>query len=169
MKKLVALLLSLCLLGSVAFAAELNWADAEETASQIEGGFQDLAEVNAKIWTPAVLKAVELTDEDKENGYIAYFTTEDESAAVAVQYVDVEGMTLEQYEAELKNDASVSDIEAGTVNGIPALSYMIKEKDTAAVAFTTEQGYILEVSCAPISDEGFAATAAFIISSIQSK
>ena len=169
MKKLFALLLTLCLLGSVAFATELNWSDAEEAASQIDGEFQNIDAVNAKIWIPAVLKAVELNADDEEQGIVAYFMTEDQEAAVSVCYVNVDGMTLEEYEAELKEDEDVSEIEAGTVNGLPALSYMIKERDTAAIAFTTEQGYVLEVACAPMSDEGFAATAALIISSIQSK
>ncbi len=169
MKKLFALLLTLCLLGSVAFATELTWSAVEETASQIEGEFHDIAEVNAKIWMPAVLQPVELNEDDEEQGIVAYFMTEDQEAAVSVSYVNVDGMTLEEYEAELKEDEDVSEIEAGTVNGLPALSYMIKERDTAAIAFTTEQGYVLEVACAPMSDEGFAATAALIISSIQSK
>ena len=37
MKKLVVLILALCLLCSVASAADLNWADAEEAAS-LRGG-----------------------------------------------------------------------------------------------------------------------------------
>ena len=53
------------------------------------------------------------------------------------------------------------------MNGLPALSYMLKEKDVACVAFTTEMGYILEVACGPMSDEGFASVVAYIISSIQ--
>ena len=35
MKKLVVLILALCMLCSVASAADLNWADAEEAASKI--------------------------------------------------------------------------------------------------------------------------------------
>ena len=166
MKKLFALMLALCLMGSVAMAeVSLTWD--ESNVAEIEGGFQTFDEIAVKIWMPAVLQAAELTDEDKEAGYIGYYMPADESAAVAIQYVDVEGMTLEEYEAELKNDESISEIEAGTVNGLPALSYMIKEKDTACVAFTTEKGYILEVSCAPMSDEGFASVVALIVSSIQ--
>ena len=166
MKKLTALLLALCLmLGTTALAGEITWDAVKEAASQIEGEFHTFDEIAVKIWMPAVLQAAELTDEDKEAGYIGYYATDD--AAVAVMYVDMEGMTLEEYAAQLKEDAEVSGIETGTVNGLPALSYMLKEKDVACVAFTTEMGYILEVSCAPISDEGFSAVAAIILSSIQ--
>ena len=168
MKKLVVLILALCMLCSVAFANELTWASVEETASQIAGEFKTFDEISVKIWMPDVLKAVELSDDDREGGYIGYYMTEDQSAAVAVQYVNMEGMSLEEYEAQLKEDSEVSDIEAGTVNGLPALSYAIKEKDTGVVAFTTEMGYILEVACGKMSAESLAAVVPFIISSIQS-
>ena len=45
---------------------------------------------------------------------------------------------------------------------------MLKEKDVACVAFTTEMGYILEVACGKMSAESLAAVVPFIISSIQS-
>ena len=165
MKKLVVLILALCMLCSVAFANELTWASVEEAASQFAGEFKTFDEISVKIWMPDVLQAVELGDEDREGGYIGYFAADD--AAVAVQYVNMEGMSLEEYEAQLKEDSEVSDIEAGTVNGLPALSYAIKDKDTGVVAFTTEMGYILEVACGPLSNEGFAQMVGIILSSIQ--
>jgi len=97
MKKLVVLILALCMLCSVASAADLNWADAEEAASKIAGEFKTFDEISVKIWIPEVLQAVELSDEDRESGYIGYFASDD--AAVAVQYVNMEGMSLEEYEA----------------------------------------------------------------------
>ena len=165
MKKLVVLILALCMLCSVAFANELTWASVEEAASQNAGEFKTFDEISVKIWIPEVLQAVELSDEDRESGYIGYFASDD--AAVAVQYVNMEGMSLEEYEAQLKEDSEVSDIEAGTVNGLPDLSYAIKDKDTGVVAFTTEMGYILEVACGPLSNEGFAQMVGIILSSIQ--
>ena len=165
MKKLVVLILALCMLCSVAFANELTWASVEEAASKIAGEFKTFDEISVKIWIPEVLQAVELSDEDRESGYIGYFASDD--APVAVQYVNMEGMSLEEYEAQLKEDSEVSDIEAGTVNGLPALSYAIKDKDTGVVAFTTEMGYILEVACGPLSNEGFAQMVGIILSSIQ--
>jgi len=162
MKKLVVLILALCMLCSAAFAADLNWSDVEEAASQIAGEFKTFDDISVKIWIPDVLKAV-----DGMEDRIGYFMTEDQTAAVSVQYLDMNGMTLEEYEAQLKEDAEVSEIEIGTVNGLPALSYMLKESDVACVAFTTQMGYILEIACGPMSDEGFASVVAYIISSIQ--
>ena len=162
MKKLVVLILALCMLCSAAFAADLNWSDVEEAASQIAGEFKTFDDISVKIWIPDVLKAV-----DGVEDRIGYYMTEDQSAAVSVQYLDMNGMTLEEYEAQLKEDADVSEIELGTVNGLPALSYLLKESDVACVAFTTQMGYILEIACGPMSDEGFASVVAYIISSIQ--
>ena len=162
MKKLVVLILALCMLCSAAFAADLNWSDVEEAASQIAGEFKTFDEISVKIWIPDVLKTVEGA-EDR----IGFYMTEDESAAVSVQYLDMNGMSLEEYEAALKEDAEVSELELGTVNGLPALSYMLKEKDVGCIAFTTEMGYILEVACGPVSDENFAKMFAIILGSIQ--
>ena len=74
MKKLVVLILALCMLCSVAFANELTWASVEEAASQIAGEFKTFDEISVKIWIPEVLQAVELSDEDRESGYIGYLS-----------------------------------------------------------------------------------------------
>lgn len=168
MKKLFALMMALCLLlCSAAMADELTWDSVAEDAKKVAGEFKTFDEIAVKIWMPDVLQAVELSDENKEDGYIGYFMTEDQSAAVAVQYVDMNGMSLEDYEAHLKEDNDVSGIEAGTVNGLPCLAYMVTSTSTAVLTFTTQKGYVLEVSCAPMSDEEFASVASVIFSSIQ--
>ena len=165
MKKLFALMLALCLLGSVAMAGELVWAgDAEEAASQIEGEFHTIKEGSLKVWIPAVLQESELTEEDKEEGIIANFETADGEAGVFVQYYDLEGMSLDEY-AEDRKENDAEEIEAGTVNGLPCLAY--KLDDSAVMAFALENGYVLEFVCGPMDDEGFASVAALILSSIQ--
>ena len=168
MKKIFALMLALCLLCGAALANELTWDSVAETADQIAGGFKTYDDIAVKIWIPEILQETELTDEDKEDGFIGYYMTAEGTAAVSVRYVNVDGQTLEAFEAELKENAEVSGIETGSVNGLAGLSYDIKGKDTACMAFATQKGYILEVACAPMSDEAFAAIAGLIISSIQS-
>ena len=170
MKKLFALMLALCLLGLVALADALVWAgDVEAAAAQFEGEFKTFDEIAVKIWIPSELTAIELNDEDREEGYIGYFTSEDGEKAVAVQYVDMEGMSLEEFEANLRasEDIDQSSIEAGTVNGLTCLSY--KNEDNGVLSFTTEKGYILEVVCGPLSDEEFMQKAVFVFASIQAE
>ena len=81
-------------------------------------------------------------------------------------YADVNGMTLEDYKAQLA-EIGATEIEDVIINGLPAVSYALEETDTACVAFATEAGYIFEVSGSPKSDEGFASVLMFVMASIQ--
>ena len=76
-------------------------------------------------------------------------------------------MSLEDYKAALA-DNGATEVEDVTVNGLPAVTYVLEESDTACIAFTTEAGYVLEVAGSPKSDEGFAAILSFVMASIQS-
>ena len=71
MKKLIALVLALLMLGSVACAEDVNlsWDDVAEAANTIEGEFKTFDEISVKIWIPDVLKETELSDADREGGY----------------------------------------------------------------------------------------------------
>ena len=73
--------------------AEENSVKWEDVAPAVEeadwsGDFVTFDEIAIKMFVPDVLHAAELTEEDKEQGYISYFTTEDEAAAVSVMYVE---------------------------------------------------------------------------------
>lgn len=174
MKKLVCVLIALCLVvtAAAAFAEAapaLNWEDFSPIleASGVSGEFYTFDEVAVKIWLPEGMYPVELTEEDQENGYIGYFMPEDESGAVAVVYVDIGGMSLEEYAEYLAAEAGATEIEVGTVNGLPCVSYELPEQDSLSVTFTTEAGYALEVTCTPLSEENAEFVWGAVISSIQ--
>ena len=181
MKKLFALILAaLMVLGCAAVASaeqeqtlELNWEEyaaeieaSEEAKATLSGDFVTMEEIALKIYIPAAFKQAELTDEDREAGYIAYFTM-GEDAGIGIQYVDADGMSLEEY-AQLLTEDSIECTNA-LVNGLPALAYSFTENDreTSVLAFSTEMGYILEIAFAPTNDEGFAAVAAVLMASVQ--
>ena len=175
MKKIVSVLLAIAMVMACAVSAfategvnEIVWADLEAQAAETvaKGEFVTFDEIAIKMWMPNVLSAVELTDDDREQGYIGYFMSEDETAVVSVMYVDVDGMTLDEYK-ELLPDAGATEIEDGIVNGLAVVTYVLEENDTACAAFTTEAGYIFEVAGAPQSDEGFASILMLIVASIQ--
>ena len=181
MKKLMAVLLVLSLLiGSAAVFAqaetktedevvELNWADFEEVIKNEnwKGGFFSFDEVAVKFFVPEIFLPVELDDEMREEGYIAYFMSKDESAAIGVQYVDAEMKDADAYIEALK-DLGVTDAEKLTVNGLPAVSYTNPDdEDVICLAMVTEKGYILEFVFSPISDEGFLAVSRIMVASIQ--
>ena len=141
MKKIFALMLALCLmLGCTALADnEITWEQVAPTleAAGVTGDFVTFDEIAVKVFIPTGANAVELTDENKEAGYIGYFT--DESGdAIAVQYVDVNGMSLEDYKAALETTEGVTEIETGTVNGLPCISY--EYNGNMICAFTTQMG-----------------------------
>lgn len=150
---------------------EISWetiAPAVEDAGW-EGDFITFDEIAVKMFLPSVLKPTELTEEDKEQGYIGYYMTEDETAVVSVMYVNTEGMDLDGYQEYLKGENDVTDIETGIINEIPVLTYSMPENDTACVSIATQAGYILEFAFSPVSDEGFASVAQIMMASIQSE
>lgn len=152
--------------------AEENSVKWEDVAPAVEeadwsGDFVTFDEIAIKMFVPDVLHAAELTEEDKEQGYISYFTTEDEAAAVSVMYVDVQGMDLDEYKTYLEGEDDVTDVDAGTINDIPVLTYTMPENDNACISIPTEAGYILEFAFSPMSDEGFASVAQIMMASIQ--
>ena len=181
MKKLFALILAaLMVLGCAAVASaeqaqtlQLNWEEyaaeieaSEEAKAALSGDFVTMEEIALKIYIPAAFEQAELTDEDREAGYIAYFTM-GEDAGIGIQYVDMGGLSLEEY-AQLLTEDSIECTNA-VVNGLPALAYSFTEDDreTAVLAFSTEKGYILEISFVPANDEGFAAVATVVMASVQ--
>ena len=168
MKKLFALMLALCLmLGCTALADnEVSW---EQFAPLLEengitGDFVTFEEIAVKVFIPTGMNAVELSEEDKAAGIIGYFATDD-GEAIGVQYVNVDGMDLETYAAQVAENGG-TEIETGTVNGLPCISY--EYNDNMVCAFTTQKGYILEVAVGPLPDEASKLGGSVILASIQS-
>lgn len=148
---------------------EISWDDVSAAVEEAgwEGDFVTFDEIAIKMFVPDVLQPQELTDEDKEQGYIQYFSTEDETAAVSVMYVDTDGMDLEEYQTYLENESDVSEVEPGVINEIPVLTYTMPETNTACISISTQAGYILEFAFSPMNDEGFASVAQIMMASIQ--
>lgn len=181
MKKLMAVLLVLSLLVSSAAvfaqaettadaeAVELNWADFEELIKNEnwEGGFFSFDEVAIKFFVPEIFLPVELDDEMREDGYIAFFATEDETAGIGVQYIDAEIEDIDVYIEALK-ELGVTDAEKMTINGLTAVSYTNPDdEDVICLSMVTEKGYVLEFAFSPASDEGFLAVSRVMVASIQ--
>ena len=167
MKKVFALMLALCLmLGCTAMADnDITW---EQVAPMLEeagitGEFVTFDEIAVKIFVPDGMAAAELTDEDRQNGYIGYFAAED-GDAIAIQYVDLNGMELADYAAQVA-EVGATEIETGPVNGLPCISY--EYNTNLCCSFTTQMGYILEVTVGPLPDDNAKLGASAILASIQ--
>lgn len=167
MKKIFALMLALCLmLGGAALAENaINWEDVSSTLEEagVTGQFVTFDEIAVKIFIYDGMNAQELTDEDREKGYIGYFAAEDGSA-IAVQYVNVNGLSLEDYAAQLA-EAGATEVELGTVNGLPCVNYV--NGTNLNLAFATQMGYILEVTVGPVEDDNSRIAASFVLASVQ--
>lgn len=178
MKKTAALLLSLCMLLTFACALaeaspaanEINWSDVEPQITEAgwQGDFVTFDEIAVKLWVPAAMPAVELTDDNRAMGLIGCFATQDGSASVGVQYTDIAGMSLEDFAAKL-TETGAADAATGIINGLPVLTYALPADDSACVALTTESGYLFQVIFAPMSDEGFSSVASIMMASLQAE
>lgn len=170
MKKLFAILMALCLMlscAALAEAVEVNWSDVEAglADSGVTGEFVTFDEIAVKIWIPEGLPAVELTDEDREAGYIGYFANEE--AQMAVMYVNADGMSIEDYMTALEGTEGVESIALLNINGLSGVRYQMPENDSLNIAFATEAGYILEVTMSPLSADGADVVWSIVGASIQ--
>ncbi len=171
MKKLFALVLALCLLcGCTALAEtatnEITWEDVAPIveAGNVTGDFYTFDQLSVAIWIPTGMVPAELPDDS----YIGYFVPEDGSeGAVAACYVDMNGADLDTYRDAVEQVGG-TDIEMGTVNGFPCVTYELPEQKTVCIAFVTEAGYVFEVAIAPVSTEEEKMAASVIMASIQS-
>ena len=174
MKKIFAVLFAAMMLivSGAAMAeeevTELNWADFEAQVAEagIEGDMVTYEDLGMTLFVPSVFVEGELTEEDAADGLLDYYTTEDESAAVGVYYVEVGGgLTLEDYAAALEEEGVEADL--ALINGLGAVVYEDTEADAVTVVFATEDGNLITVIFAPASDEEFSAVALIMMASIQ--
>lgn len=148
----------------------LTWAEVEPQIADNEswaGDFVTFEDIAIAMYVPDSFEPVELSDEDLEAGYVGYFTLGEE-AAVGVQYVDMDGMELDEYAALLTEEYGVTDATLMLINEIGALSYTNPDDENVGViAIATQMGYIMEFSFSPITDEGFQVISSVMIASIQ--
>lgn len=150
-------------------ATVVNWEDvsAAVEAAGISGQFYNVGDSGLCMWIPDVFTEVELTEEEVADGYMAYLTTEDESAVVSVTYAAIDGLTVDGLYNLFTETEGIEDLEIVVINGIAAVSYEMPEQDSMTVSFVDDDGYAFEFTFAPVSDEGFAQVATLMAASIQ--
>ena len=173
MKKLFAMILSLCLLcACCAFAeeevAELNWADFEEKAAAYPGSFKMLDVWNLVIYVPDSFQAVEATEEQKAAG--VFFILQDEAGyRVTGTFQSLGDYDASYLLSELKK-AGAEEMKDILVNGIPAMDYDLVANNTKTanlVIYSSEENSFLTISFAPADNEAFQEIMAVMASSIQ--
>ena len=194
MKKLIALLLGVLILASipcVAFAEvkkqdvnpietpveeetnetpEYYWKDLEPYLEVLglEGGFYSLGYFGLDFWVPNTLQFQELTDEELQNGQIAYATDADDSwKFIIVNLVyDQQVESLSEWQDMLKEQEGIEDSVICYVNDLVVLEYLLPEKDCLVCDLLVSDGSILEFIWWPFSDEVYALNAGFMSNSL---
>ena len=177
-KKLIAALLTLCILASFSAAAfadgsavvssqphYLSWASANRIVERdsLEGRFVKFGDYNVVMWVPNELEELS----EYPEGYLAYFMTEDKSAEVGVQIQEVEeDFSLDAYEQQL-DEQGLTDGGMYVINGFYGLLFMSEETQNMTIAFMSDEHEVLLVSYYPVSNESFYETAKLMIASIQ--
>ncbi len=148
---------------------EVKWKDIAPMAEAtgIKGDFYAIGDTGLYMWIPDRFYEEELTDEEFENGYLLYLTTEDKSSVVSVTYTLIEGMTTDSYYDAIRNYEGTSNVEYNVINDIPAVSYDMTEQDSMTISFVDDEGYVFEFTFWPMSDESFQQVAAIMGASIQ--
>ena len=185
MKKFLAFVMVLCILSSIqvsAFAAkqvkksnekkEYLWSDVKDAVKEsgVSGRFVTFDEVALTFWLPDELKDV-LEEEDKKEGYIGIYLTDDGEGYVDVTYEKSEWDTLEKMRDDYIAE-QVDGVELVTINGMDALEYLLKDEENNALywceAFLTDAGNLVTVSVYPVTEDEDSQYLVFtIVSSIQ--
>ncbi len=178
MKKIIALMLSLCLLmmsGAVLAetATVVNWADMEEAASSVEATMVPLEGSGLQIWIPNGMNFVAPSEEEKANGIQGAFASEDGSSVVIEAAVLKEGASLADFVEAAMTGSEFSDGEYMTLNGLNAYSCKrVAEVEGVSVGSMIAvvepfAGTVMVFHVSPVNDETSAVGAYTIISSIQ--
>ncbi len=174
MKKCIILLLlvtmALCAVAQAENATVLNWADSEARFAQegIPGDFVVIKKVGMKVWVPAALQQAELTKSDTDAGHLARFSAGEGKQEMSVILYDMEGATLEEYKDQQSVFGAVNMTDI-LVNGVKGIYYEIPDNDCLCASFPVSKGHIVEVTCKPMSDEGWKQVWVNMIASIQGK
>ena len=173
MKKLFALTLALCLLGSCcAFAEEgtkeISWGDVEAISALHEGSFQAIADTGLVMYVPNSFAAVELTEEQIAQGN--FFLLKDENNyRVSAMLQSLGTLELSDFVAE-QLKAGATEMEEVALNGIPAMSFEWDangEKIGCIAFYNDTDNTVLTLSFAPANDEAYQEIIALMTGSIQ--
>ena len=193
MKKLIALLLAVLMLTSISCVAfadmekqdvvpaevpveeetdetpEYYWENLEPylEALGLEGTFYSLTYFGLDMWLPDDMEFQELTDEDIDQGMIAFATDADESKQMMIVNLvyDQQIESLYEWQNLLKEQEGIDSVIC-YINDLIVLEYVLPEKDCFVCDLRVTDGSILEFVWAPFSDEAYAVKAGFMSNSI---
>ena len=172
MKKLIAALMSLCLIvcAAAAFAADtdphkINWSDYEAQAANVEGRFANVAETGLKMFVPTEFKDTDIPEETLKGGtFMVLKSGKEEKAIVNAQLLPID---IDTFKAGMEGQGKTAwQVE---VNGLKGFQFIIEAEgiSTACLAFGTEKGTVLTFNFTPVDREPYAGLYKMMAASIQ--
>ena len=167
-KKIVTMLLALCLavvalvpaFAETADAAEkkvVNW-DAERQQQFADAGytgeFKAFGSSNISVIIPNDFMQGNLTDESIASGTLAAFLKTDGSMIAIVQTKlagDVTIQSMDEVEALTRQSNPDGNFQRAVVNGLEVLIYIIPEKDVSTIMTLLDNGELFIVTCSKLT------------------
>ena len=159
MKKLIAALMSLCLIFcAAAFAAntdphKINWSDYEAQAANVEGQFANVAQTGLKMFVPAEFKDTDIPEEALQGGtFMVLKSGREEKAVINAQILSID---IDTFKAGMESQGKEAwQVE---VNGLIGYQFMIEAEgvSTACLAIGTEKGTVLTFNFTLVDQEPY--------------
>ena len=174
MKKMLVMLTLLCvaLLPFAAMAesatSSITWEEVGAPmaeAAGLDGNFYSLEDIGLAIWLPAGIQFVEVSAEDAAAGYLYVASDEEETCLITVDYVNVEGMTLDGVLEEAVAQG-MFEPEIVVINGLSAVSYKDEANHAGCIVLVDTNCNVITFTVLPVESEEEELAFALIMSSL---
>ena len=155
MKKIAALIMMICIavmpFAALAEPVSVTWQEVGEPLVEkfeLQGDATALRELGLLIWIPSDLI---YTETQEENRY-ALFIDKDQECYLAIDTINVEGMTLDQaYENAVAN--GMKDPAIVSINGLNAVTYANEASNVGQIVLVDTNSNMIIFSFGPIDNE----------------
>ena len=175
MKKIIALVLTACLMMAVPACAEtieavqIDWTEQSEQEfvdAGYSGSWVELESVGCRLIIPEGYEQTELSEEDVANEYVCRFYNAENGGAISVFDSHIEGMEdLSSLGAALKAQYPERTLQYLILNGAAAVASGVEEYDIMNVIFDLGDSRFVQIMFSPMSEANELLTAC--IASIQ--
>ena len=125
------------------------------------GRIDNITEIGHSLWIPDAYVSEPLSQTDRQQHYVRYYTAG--GTAIAVQYINLKVPDYQTLHA-LLIQAGIKDIRVMDINGTPMYAYEIPEQGTGSFD-TLYNGGIVEITFYPTNNPAMADIAAAVMAS----
>lgn len=170
MKKLAAILMTVFLMVSLASAEEvftITWDMVAENFAQdgFVGSYMPLNDFGVMMLIPNGFEAVELTEEEAALNMYLKLDAQGQ-AGIGFQYIEGSAEDFAALAEELAGKG-MTGIDYYNVNGLNGLAFDTADGNAKVILVDCQNGYLLQITFAPATDETFVKWAQYMVASIQ--